>query len=75
MLDNLRELICNFADVNPDEITPKSKLLGDLGLSSLDLVMIATELEKEYGIEIPDREYSSMKTVGDVINFIEKNTK
>ncbi len=75
MLDKLRELICNFVDINPDEINENSKLLGDLGLSSLDLVMVASEVEKEFNLELPEKLYESIKTVGDLIEYIEKNSK
>ena len=69
----MKEIICNCVAVDPDEITPESKLLGDLGLSSLDLVMISVEIEKEFGVEIPDKVYTSIKTVGNLMEYIENN--
>ncbi len=69
----MKEIICNCVAVDPDEITPDSKLLGDLGLSSLDLVMISVEIEKEFGVEIPDKVYASIKTVGNLMEYIENN--
>ena len=73
MLEKMKEIICNCVAVDPDEITPESKLLGDLGLSSLDLVMVSVELEKEFGVEIPDKIYTSVKTVGGLMEYIESN--
>lgn len=73
MLEKMKEIICNCVAVDPDEITPESKLLGDLGLSSLDLVMISVEIEKEFGVEIPDKVYTSIKTVGNLMEYIENN--
>lgn len=73
MLEKMKEIICNCVAVDPDEITPESKLLGDLGLSSLDLVMISVEIEKEFGVEIPDKVYASIKTVGNLMEYIENN--
>lgn len=75
MLDTIREIICNFVPVEPEEIQPESKLLGDLGLSSLDLVMISVEIEKEFNIKIPDRLYTTVKTIGGLMEYIENETK
>ena len=44
--------------------------LGDLGLSSLDLVNLACKVEDEFEIEIPDRAIKDLKTIEDIINLI-----
>ena len=75
MLEKMKEIICNCVAVNPDDITPESKLLGDLGLSSLDLVMISVEIEKEFGITISDKLFTTVKTVGGLMEYIEENKK
>lgn len=75
MIEKIREIICNSVDIEPEEITENSKLLSDLGLSSLDLVMISVELEKEFGISVPDKIFTSVKTVGDLMKYIESNQK
>ena len=75
MIDTLKEIVSNYIDIDTDTITRDSKLLADLGLTSLDLVMIATEIENEFGINLPDRFTSSIKTVGDLMDFIESNKK
>ena len=75
MLDKIREIICDNVDIEPDEITEDSKLLTDLGLSSLDLVMIAVEVEKEFGVTIPNKLFTSVKTVGELIEYLEENQK
>ena len=75
MLDKIREIICDNVDIEPDEITEDSKLLTDLGLSSLDLVMIAVEVEKEFGVTIPNKLFTTVKTVGELIEYLEENQK
>lgn len=72
MLEKLKEIICNCVAVEPDEVMSDSRLLGDLGLSSLDLVMVSVEIEKEFGVAIPDKEFTSIKTVGGLVDYIEK---
>lgn len=72
MLEKIKEIICNCVAVDPDDIKEDSKLLADLGLSSLDLVMVSVEIEKEFNVQIPDRVFTTIKTVGDLIEYIEK---
>ena len=47
-------------------------LLADLGMNSFDMVNLVCVVEDEFEIEIPDRVIGTFKTVGDVIDFIEK---
>lgn len=75
MLEKIKETICNCVAVEPEEITPESKLIGDLGLSSLDLAMLSVEIEKEFGILIAAKTFASVKTVGGIIDYIEKEQK
>ena len=72
MLDRLTELIRENAGDDSITINENTVLMADLGLSSLDLINIAYLVEEEFDIEIPDRAIQDFKTVGDVIQFIEK---
>lgn len=72
MLDKLREIICEFVDMEPDEITPETNIRRDLGLNSLELVNLAVEIEEEFDVEIPDREAMGLETVADAIRIIEE---
>lgn len=73
MLEKIKEIICNCVPVEPEDITADSKFLADLGMSSLDLVMVSVEIEKEFGVSIPDKLYTSVKTVGGLMEYIENN--
>ncbi len=72
MLEKIKDIICNCVAIEPEEITCESKLSGDLGLSSLDLVMVSVEVEKEFGVKIYNDVYISAKTVGGLIDYISK---
>ena len=54
-----------------DSITADSKLVDDLKADSLDIVELVTSLEEEYNIEISDEDIKNIRTVGDVVRFIE----
>lgn len=72
MLDKMREIICEFVDMNPKDITLETNIRKDLGLNSLELVNLAVDIEEEFGVEIPDKEAMGLETVGDAIRIIEK---
>lgn len=72
MIERIKEIIIENTELDNIEITRESVLLQDLGLNSLDLMGMICELEDEFDIEISDRDIRSFKTVGDVIDFLEK---
>jgi len=57
------------------EITRDSALVDDLGLSSLQVISIVSEFESEFDIEIPDRVIPTLRTVGDIVDYLEKNAE
>lgn len=57
------------------EVTRESALIDDLGLSSLDVVSIVAEFEEEFDIEIPDRVIPTLRTVGDIVDYLEENAE
>jgi len=72
MLEKMREIICEFVDIDPESITLETNIRSDLGLNSLELVNLAVEIEEEFEVEIPDREAMGLETVADVIRIIEE---
>lgn len=54
------------------DITEDMELVGDLGLSSLDLMDAVVAFEEEFGIEIPDEVITEFRTVGDVIEYLKR---
>lgn len=71
MLETLRNIICSYVDIAPEDITEDSKLRSDIGLNSFDMVNVAVDLESEYGIKIDSKEFGGLKTVGDLMKYIE----
>lgn len=72
MLERMREIICEFVDMDPKEITLETNIGKDLGLNSLELVNLAVDIEEEFDVEIPDKEVMGLETVADAIKIIEK---
>ena len=72
---NQRELIQVISerlDVTMDSVTPQASFLDDLGADSLDVVELMMALEEKYNLEIPDADAEKIKTVQDVVSYIEK---
>lgn len=73
IFEKVREILAEQLDVEEDLITPESSIVDDLGADSLDIVDLAMSLEDEFDIEIPDEAIENIKTVGDVVRFIEES--
>ena len=69
----VREIICEHLGVSDGDVTPKAKFIDDLGADSLDIVELVMALEEEYELEISDEEAENIRTVQDVVEYIEKH--
>lgn len=72
MLEELKELICNYVEVEPEKITLESKFVDDLGFNSFDFITLLGEVEEKYGVNVNEEEVLGLTTVGDAIEYIEK---
>ena len=71
MLNKVISILSDYLDVSPDTIKADSRLITDLGLSSYDVVCLVGRFENEFDIEISDRKIKFIKTVDDIVKFIE----
>ena len=67
----VKEIVIEQLGVNEDEVTPEASFLEDLGADSLDIVELVMALEEEYELEISDEDAENIKTVQDVVSYIE----
>src|ERR1700688_3409882 len=67
----VREIISEQLGVAMDQVTPGASFIEDLGADSLDIVELVMALEEEYGMEISDEDAEKIRTVKDVVNYIE----
>lgn len=71
-LEKVIGLLASQLNISKDKINADSKIIEDLGADSLDMVEMLMTLEDEFGISISDEEAVNLKTVADIVNYIEK---
>ncbi|WP_433335792.1 acyl carrier protein [Spirillospora sp. CA-294931] len=74
ILDGLAEIIDEIVGIDKNEVTPEKTFIDDLDIDSLSMVEIAVAAQDKFGVEIPDDELRNLKTVQDVIDFVQKLT-
>ena len=71
--DKVRDIVVEQLDSEADEVTLESTFIDDLGADSLDIVELIMAFEEEFNVEIPDEAAEKIKTVQDVVNYIDQN--
>jgi acyl carrier protein len=71
----VKAIIIDKLGVDEKEVTQEASFTNDLGADSLDTVELIMEFEKEFNIAIPDDQAEKIATVGQAIDYIEKNAK
>ena len=72
MLDQLKEIIERYADVNPDIIRGDTKLVEELGLTSFAVMGMMGDIEEEFDIAVDEAELADIVTLDDLMAYIEK---
>ncbi|MBK8706264.1 MAG: acyl carrier protein [Saprospiraceae bacterium] len=73
--ERVSKIIVDKLGVDESEVTPAASFTNDLGADSLDTVELIMEFEREFNISIPDEEAETIQTVGQAIEYLEKNVK
>lgn len=72
MKDKVIKLISDATKIELSKINMETSFVDDLNLDSLDIVELMMKMEDEFGIEIPEEDAEGLKSVADVVNYIEK---
>ena len=73
VFEKVREILAEQLDIETEEITMESQIADDLGADSLDVVELLMSIEDEFQVEIPDEEIENIKTIGELVKYIEDN--
>lgn len=73
VLEKVKAILADQFDVEEDSITTETTIQDSLGADSLDIVDLLMTIEDEFEVEVPDTEIENLKTVGDLVKYIEEN--
>ncbi len=73
VFEKIREILAAQFDVEEDSITLETDIQADLNADSLDIVDIMMSIEDEFDFEVPDEAVEEVKTVADLVKYIEDN--
>ena len=69
----IKAILAEQLDADIDEMTMDTDIAKDLGADSLDVVELLMSIEDEFSVEIPDEEIENIKTIGELVEYIEAN--
>lgn len=73
IFNKVKALIIDELQVDEAKVTEEATFESDLGADSLDAIELITGIEDEFGVSIPDEEAMQLRTVGAIVDFLEKN--
>lgn len=72
--ETVKKIIMDQFDVSEEEITMETSVIDDLDADSLDIVDLLMAFEDEFDVKIPDEDVEELKTVGDIVRYIEEKS-
>lgn len=71
MFEKLVEIICNYVEVEPENVHMESRFMEDLGFTSFDFMSMLGELEDEFDVEIDQQDVANVRTVAEAVSYLE----
>ena len=71
IFEQVKNILCDQLDLDEEQVTEESEVIDDLGADSLDIVDLVMTLEEEFDTEIPDEDIENLRTVGDIVKYVE----
>lgn len=75
MLETMKKLLVDELQIDPELITPEAELSSDLGINSIELANLIMICEERFDITIDDDDIHKLVTVGDVVAYLEEQSK
>lgn len=75
VFEKVKEIIAENLSLNEDEVIMDSHIVDDLGADSLDVMETVMALEEEFDVKFPETDIKEVKTVGDLVRYIEGKIK
>ena len=71
MFEQLVDIICNYVEIEQEDIKPESRLMEDLGFTSFDFMSMLGEIEDEMDVEIEQDKAADIRTVREAVAYLE----
>ena len=71
IFEQVKKILCDQLDLDEEQVTEESEVIDGLGADSLDIVDLVMTLEEEFDTEIPDEDIENLRTVGDIVKYVE----
>ncbi|MDV6211796.1 meromycolate extension acyl carrier protein AcpM [Rhodococcus erythropolis] len=72
IIAELGQIVEEVTGIEPSEVTVDKSFVDDLDIDSLSMVEIAVQTEDKYGVKVPDEDLAGLRTVGDIVAYIQK---
>jgi acyl carrier protein len=71
IFERIKQMIIEELNVPEEKITMQARLAEDLGADSIDAVELIMNIEDEFSVQVSDEEAQNIKTVGDLVRYVE----
>lgn len=75
MFEKFVEIICNYVEVEPENVHPESRFMEDLGFTSFDFMSMLGEMEDEFDVEIDQTQAANIRTVQEALDYLQELTE
>lgn len=73
VFEKIKKILAEQLGADEEEMTSETRIAEDLRADSMDVVELLMSIEDEFEVEIPDEEIENLKTIGDVVEYIQNN--
>lgn len=73
VFEKIKEILADQLDADPEELALDTNIARDLGADSLDVVELLMSIEDEFDVQIPDEEIENIRTIGELVDYIQAN--
>ena len=71
MFEQLVDIICNYVEVEPENVHPESRFMEDLGFTSYDYMSMLGEIEETFDVELEQEKAAGIRTVQEAVDYLE----
>ncbi|MBR2902384.1 MAG: acyl carrier protein [Clostridia bacterium] len=73
MIEKIVAIVADKMRIDADKIAVDANLVEDLGANSIDVVEVIMAIEEEFNIQFDEEDAADMRTINDLVSYIEKN--